>query len=65
MNDLAYPIKLNDEYPCQGTDALGEMQTFDDLLREGMEVGPSDEDGNVYATGEVVRKADGLWAVAA
>jgi hypothetical protein len=61
--DLAYPIKLDDDYPCRGTDALGELQTFDDLLREGMKVGPI-IDGAVFPTGEVVRKVDGLWAVA-
>lgn len=64
MSDLAYPIKLNDDYPCQGTDALGETQTFDDLLREGMSVGPI-IDGDIHPTGEVVRKADGLWVVSA
>lgn len=62
MNDLAYPIKLDDDYPCRGTDAFGELQTFDDLLKEGMEVGPA-VDGEVFPTGRVIRKADGLWAV--
>lgn len=63
MEDLAYPIKLADDYPCQGRDALGEIQTFNDLLREGMSVGP-ELDGDLFPTGEVVRKSDGLWAIA-
>lgn len=63
MTDLAYPIKLDDDYPCRGRDALGELQTFNDLLTEGMEVGP-ELDGEVFATGEVVRRDDGLWVVA-
>lgn len=63
MSDLAYPIKLDDDYPCRGRDALGEVQTFDDLLTEGMEVGPKAGD-EVFITGHVVRRADGLWAVA-
>lgn len=61
--DLAYPIKLNDDYPCQGLDADGEIQTFNDLLHEGMSVGPICGE-EIIPTGEVVRKADGLWAVA-
>jgi hypothetical protein len=64
VTDLAYPIKLDDDYPCRGVDALGETQTFDDLLREGMEVGPRVGD-DVFPTGIVVRRDDGLWAVAA
>jgi len=63
VSDLAYPIKLEDDYPCRGIDALGEVQTFNDLLREGMEVGP-ELDGEVFPTGEVVQREDGLWAVA-
>lgn len=63
MNDLAYPIKLDDDYPCRGRDALGEEQTFDDLLKEGQEVGPKTGD-EVFITGHVVRRDDGLWAVA-
>lgn len=63
MTDLAYPIKLDDDYPCRGTDAFGETQTFSDLLTEGMEVGP-EIDGDVFPTGKVVRRDDGLWAVA-
>jgi hypothetical protein len=61
--DLAYPIKLDDDYPCRGRDALGEEQVFDDLLCEGMAVGPKIGD-EVFLTGEVVRRNDGLWAVA-
>jgi hypothetical protein len=64
MSDLAYPIKLDDDYPCRGVDAMEDEQIFDDLLFEGQSVGPKDEDGNVHPTGEVVRKPDGLWAVA-
>lgn len=63
MSDLTYPIKLDDDYPCRGHDALGELQTFNDLLEEGMEVGP-EFDGEVFTTGEVVRRDDGLWVVA-
>jgi hypothetical protein len=63
VSDLAYPIKLDDDYPCQGTDAFGETQTFDDLLTEGMSVGPKVGD-DVFPTGVVVRRDDGLWAVA-
>ena len=63
MSDLAYPIKLDDDHPCRGVDALGELQTFNDLLREGMVIGP-EVDGDVFPTGEVVRRDDGLWVVA-
>jgi hypothetical protein len=64
VSDLAYPIKLNDDYPCRGRDAFGEEQTFDDLLEEGMEVGPRVGD-EVFCTGVVVKRPDGLWAIAA
>lgn len=63
MEDLAYPIKLDDDYPCRGTDAFGEEQTFDDLLKEGMEVGPRVGD-DTFCTGVVVKRSDGLWAIA-
>ena len=66
MSDLRYPIKLNDAYPCQGTDAAGESITFTDLLHEGARVGPFDpedcESGEpLYESGVVVAREDGLW----
>lgn len=63
---LNYPIKLNDDYTCQGTDALGKSVTFTDLLWEGDRVGPVDEDEAeaMYVDGIVVLKDDGLWVVA-
>lgn len=67
MSDLAYPIKLNDSYPCQGTDANGCAIVFPDLLREGEQVGPSDEDDGgeaLFVSGVVVRRPDGLWCEA-
>ena len=64
MGDLAYPIKLDDDYPCRGRDAFGEEQVFDDFLQEGQEVGPKVGD-DMFPTGVVERRDDGLWAVAA
>ena len=65
MSDLRYPIKLNDDYTCQGTDAEGTELTFSALLHEGSEVGswhPDDENGEpMYVSGKVVRRDDGLW----
>jgi hypothetical protein len=63
---LHYPIKLNDDYPCQGTDANGKAVYFPDLLDEGDLVGPTVEhDGTpgeaAYVDGVVVRRDGGLW----
>lgn len=64
---LRLPIKLNDDYTCQGRDARGESVVFDDLLREGDEVADhQDELGNLYGPMHpVVRRDDGLWIVEA
>lgn len=68
MSDLSYPIKLNDDYTCQGIDAGGNSVAFSDLLREGERVGPyapGDELGEaMYVDGIVVRRDDGLWVEA-
>jgi hypothetical protein len=66
MSDLRYPIKLNDDYTCQGIDADGKSITFTDLLHEGARVGPFDpedcESGEpLYESGVVVAREDGLW----
>lgn len=63
MSRVEFPVKLNDNYTCQGFDAAGDSVVFDDLLYEGQEVGSySDGDGNVYGPMHtVVRKEDGLW----
>jgi len=63
VGDLAYPIKLDDEIPTHGEDANGHAVFFDERLTEGMAVGPVIDD-EVFPTGEVIRKADGLRAVA-
>lgn len=60
--DTAYPVKLNDAYPCQGYDADGKPVFWEDLLDEGMRVGPSIGD-DVFPNATVVRKSDGLWVV--
>jgi hypothetical protein len=67
MKSLDYPIKLNDDYPCVGTDVNGVEIYWDDLLSEGDLVGPSIEEDDTpgeaaYADGIVVRRRDGLWA---
>ena len=67
MSDLHYPIKLDDDYTCQGVDARGGEVAFSDLLRAGDKVGPSHpddvdfEDEAMYLSGIVVRRDDGLW----
>lgn len=65
---MKYPIKLDDVYPCRGTDADGAAVVFSDLLREGEKVGPwadGDEGGEpMYLDGMVVRRRDGLYVVA-
>lgn len=61
-----FPIKLNDEYTCQGRDANGVYVGYDDLLSEGERVASMDDgEGNCWGPfGVVVRKADGLWIIA-
>lgn len=61
---MHYPVKLNDNYTCQGIDADGEQVYYDDLLKEGDQVGSKDADENVFVDARVVRRADGLWVVA-
>jgi hypothetical protein len=71
---LVYPIKLNDDYPCQGIDAGGNSVVFGDLLDAGDTVGPPEDQeafdayptGGVaaYVDGVVVRRDDGLWVEA-
>lgn len=62
---LAFPIKLNDNYTCQGHDANGDPVVFDDLLYEGQLVGSEllpDGSGDSFPPyGRVVRREDGLW----
>lgn len=60
---LDFPVKLNDRYTCQGTDASGIAVTFDDLLGEGDLVASAitDHGGEYGPYGEVRRKDDGLW----
>ena len=64
--DALFPVKLNDDYTCQGRDRDGEYCVFDDLLSEGDRVASLvDEDGNTFGPfGVVVRKPNGLWIVA-
>ena len=65
MAELAYPIKLNDNYTCQGTDANGASVFWDDLLYEGDVTGPSGPGGGEgYSDARVVRRDDGLWVEA-
>lgn len=63
---MDFPIKLNDDYTCQGEGPNGENIVFGDLLYEGEEVGRSIEGGsNVCGPyGRVVRKDNGLWVIA-
>lgn len=61
---MHYPVKLNDSYTCQGVDADGEQVYYDDLLKEGDQVGSKDADENVFVDARVVRRVDGLWVVA-
>lgn len=37
--ETAYPVRLNERYPCQGRDANGEFITYPDLLEPGDVVG--------------------------
>lgn len=71
---MKYPVKLNDDYTCQGIDADGTSVVFGDLLDEGDEVGPPEDPEEfeldpvggcaAFIDGVVVRKDDGLWVVA-
>lgn len=64
---MSYPIKLNDNYTCQGIDADGKSVVYGDLLDEGDLVGPchpgeEDDPGEaMYVDARVVRREDGLW----
>jgi hypothetical protein len=65
---VRYPIKLSDDYSCQGTDADGRYIVFSDMLMEGDRVGPSvmvdDEPGEaLYVDAVVERRSDGLYVV--
>lgn len=62
MAELAYPIKLDDKYPCRGRDANGEQVHWDDLLSEGDITGPGDDHGDT-SEARVVRGYDGLWVI--
>ena len=66
VHTLALPAKLDDEYPCGGTDANDEQFRFKDLLEVGERVGTTaDDKGNVWGPfGIVVKRDDGLWIVA-
>lgn len=66
MSEVVFPIKLNDAYTCQGTDAEGRYLTFDDLLSEGEKVPTyADDEGNCWGPfGTVVMLGDGLWIIA-
>lgn len=60
----AYPVKLDDGYPCRGVDANGRHVTYFDLLREGERVGepvPGDPLNAFPPFGIVVEREDGLW----
>jgi hypothetical protein len=52
--EIAYPVKLNDNYTCQGRDANGVSIYWDDLLNEG-------DHADEYGGSIVVRRADGLY----
>lgn len=62
MAELAYPIKLDDAYPCRGTDANGDAVHWGDLLAEGDITGPGD-DSDCVPEARVVRGTDGLWVI--
>lgn len=63
LRTFELPVKLDDDYPCRGTDSTGRPVYFDDLLAEGQRVATfSDTNGNYYGPfGTVERRADGLW----
>jgi hypothetical protein len=61
---VEFPVKLNDEYTCQGREMPdGPFVAFDDLLYEGDVVAKfGDGEGNTWGPcGVVVRRDDGLW----
>lgn len=61
---MKYPIKLDDDYPCNGTDPDGFRVRFHDLLDVGDRVGdpvPGDPLNAFPPMGVVVRRGDGLW----
>lgn len=62
-DEVHFPVKLSEDYPCQGIDSDGVAVVFDDLLEEGDTVARySDHNGNMWGpTGTVVRRQDGLW----
>jgi hypothetical protein len=63
ISPVCFPVKLNDDYSCQGRDRDGEYVVFDDLLNEGdLVASVVDAAGNTWGPhGFVVRRADGLW----
>lgn len=64
--EIAFPLKLDDEYPCRGEDANGREFHFDDLLAVGQIVGARMVGDDVFGPwGRVSRKSDGLWIEAA
>jgi hypothetical protein len=61
---VEFPVKLNDDYTCQGREMPdGPFVAFDDLLNEGDLVAKyGDGEGNTWGpNGIVVRREDGLW----
>jgi hypothetical protein len=65
MEEVRFPVKLNDNYTCQGIDRDGDAVVFDDLLRLGDSVAAfSDGDDRWGPFGIVVRRPDGLWVEA-
>lgn len=64
-NELKLPVKLNDDYTCQGRDADGVSVVFEDLLSEGERVATLTVDDDHFGPfGVVVRRDDGLWILA-
>lgn len=65
-SEIAFPLKLDDDYPCCGEDANGREFHFNDLLTVGEIVGARMVGDDVFGPwGRVTRKSDGLWIEAA
>jgi hypothetical protein len=59
---ITLPVKLNDDYTCQGRQQDGTSVTFEDLCEEGDRIPTlcmGDDEFGPF--GIVVRREDGLW----
>jgi hypothetical protein len=64
MMTIDLPVKLNDQYTCQGRQPDGTSVFFEDLCTEGERVATRSRGDDVFGPyGIVVKREDGLWIV--